>query len=62
MQLQQIKYMLFSYHKIANIIIIKIGNDKINEISVTKFFGIHLDKKSNFANHITEMSMKVVKS
>ena len=28
---------------------------------VTKFLGIHLDKKY-FVNHITEMSMKVTKS
>ena len=36
--------------------------NNINEICVTKFFGIHLDKKLNFVNHITEMSMKVAKS
>ena len=29
---------------------------------ITKFLGIHLDKKINFINHITEMSMKVAKS
>ena len=29
---------------------------------VTKFLGMHLDKKLNFVNHITEMSMKVAKS
>ena len=30
--------------------------------SVTKYLGIHLDKKINFVNNITEMSMKVAKS
>ena len=33
-----------------------------NETFVTKFFGIYLDRKLNFVNHITEMSMKVAKS
>ena len=41
---------------------ISVGNNKINETSVTKFLGIHLDKKLNFVNHKTEMSMKVAKS
>ena len=40
----------------------RIGNNKINETSVTEFLGIDLDKKLNFVNHITEMSMKVAKS
>ena len=55
--------MLFSYNKIVNfpIFLIKIGNNKINETSVTKFLGIHLEKKLNFVNHITEMSIKVAK-
>ena len=39
------KYMLFSYNKTVNIPDISIGNNKINETSVTKFLGIHLDKK-----------------
>ena len=56
------KCVLFSYNKKVNFPIIKIGNNKINETSVTKFLGIHLDKKINFVNHITEMSMKVAKS
>ena len=34
----------------------------MNETSVAKFLGIHLDKKLNFVNHITEMSMKIAKS
>ena len=42
------KYMLFSYNKIANFKTMKIVNNKINETSVTKFLGIHLDKKLNF--------------
>ena len=54
--------MLFSYHKTVNFPDISVGNNTINETSVTKFFGIHLDKKINFVNHITEMSMKVEKS
>ena len=41
---------------------ISLGKNTINETSVTKFLGIHLDKKLNFVNHITEMSMKVAKS
>ena len=53
---------MFSYNKNVNFPNIRIGNNKIYEISVIKFFGIHLDKKSNFVNHITEMSMKVAKS
>ena len=56
------KYMLFSYNKNANFPDISEGNDKINETSVTKFFGIHLNKQLNFVNHITEMSVKVAKS
>ena len=41
---------------------ISVGNNKINETSVTKFLGIHLVKKLNFVSHVTEMSMKVSKS
>ena len=41
---------------------ISIGNNTINETSVTKFLGIHIDKKLNFVNHITEKSKKVAKS
>ena len=52
-------YMLFSYNKNVNFPDISAGTNKINETSVTKFFGIHLYKKFNFVNHITEMSMKV---
>ena len=40
----------------------KIDNNKINETSVTKFLSIHLDRKLNFVNHITEISTKVAKS
>ena len=39
------KYMLFSYNKNVNFIIIEIGINKINETSVTNFLGIHLDNK-----------------
>ena len=53
--------MLFSYNKNVNPVI-RIGNNKINETSFTKFLGKHLDKKMNFLNHITEMSMIVAKS
>ena len=55
------KYMLFSFNKNVNFPDISVGNNTINETSVTKFLGIHLDKKLNFVNHITEMSMKVSK-
>ena len=54
--------MLFSYNKNVNFPDNNVGNNKINETSVTKFLGIHLDKELNFVNHITEMSMKVAKS
>ena len=54
--------MLFSYNKNVNFPDISVGDNTINETSVTKFLGIHLAKKLNFANHITEMSMKVAKS
>ena len=54
--------MLFSYDKNVNIADISVGNNTINETSITKFLGIHLDIKLNFVNHITEMSMKVAKS
>ena len=37
--------------------IIKIGNNKINETSITKFLVIHLDKKMSFKNHLAEMSI-----
>ena len=58
----KIKYMLFSYNKNVNFSDISVSKNSIIETSVTKFLGIHLDKKLNFVNHITEMSMKVVKS
>ena len=54
--------MLFSYNKNINFLDISVGNNKINETSVSKFVAIHLNKKLNFVNHITEMSMKVAKS
>ena len=54
--------MLFSYGKDVSFPVISVGNDTINETSVTKFLGIHLDKNLNFVNHITELSMKVAKS
>ena len=54
--------MLFSYGKDVNLPDISVGNNIINETSVTKFWGIHLDKKIKFVNHITKTSMKVAKS
>ena len=54
--------MLFSYNKTVNFPDISVDNNTINETSVTKFLGIHLDKKLNFVNHITEMSIKGAKS
>ena len=39
----QSKYMLFSYNKKLNFADISVGNNKINETSVTKCVGIHLD-------------------
>ena len=56
------KYMLFSYGKDVNFPDISVGNNTINETSVTKFLDIHLDKKLHFVNHVTEVSMKVAKS
>ena len=56
------KYMLFSYNKNVNFPAINVGNNKINETFVTKFLCIHLDKKLNFVDPITEMSLKVKKS
>ena len=53
--------MLFSYGKDVNFSDISVGNNTINATSVTKFLNIHIDKKLNFVNHITEMSMKVAK-
>ena len=47
------KYMLFSYGKDVNFPDISAGNNTINETSVTKFLGIHFDKKINFVNYIT---------
>ena len=40
------KYMLSSYNKNAIFAIIKVDNNKINEISVAKFLSIHLDKNN----------------
>ena len=39
------KYMLFSYNRNVNFPDISVGNNTINDTSVTKFLGIHLDKK-----------------
>ena len=46
--------MVLSYGKDVNFPDISEGNNTINETSVTKFLGIHLDGKLNFINHITE--------
>ena len=56
------KFMLFSYGKDVNFPDIGVGNNTINETSVTKFLGIPIDKKITFVNHITEIFMKVAKS
>ena len=56
------KSMLFSFYENSNFPTIKIGNNEINEASVTIFLGIHLDKQRKFVNHKTEMSMKIAKS
>ena len=40
--------MLFSYNKNVNLPIINLGNKNINKTYVTKFLGIHLDKKNEF--------------
>ena len=56
------KYMLISYNKNVNSPDISVGNNTINENSVTKFLGIYLNKKFNFVNHITEMCIKIAKS
>ena len=42
--------------------LIKIGNNIICETSVTKFLGIHLDKRLNLKNHVAQVSLKVSKS
>ena len=52
--------MLFSYNKNKNFPDIGVGNNTINETSVTKFLGIHLDKKFNFVNHISKMSIIII--
>ena len=53
----------FSYNKNLNFKLSRsISNNKINETSVTKFLGIHLDKRQNFGNHITQISVKIAKS
>ena len=41
------KFMLFPYNKNVNFPDIRIVNNKINETSVSKFLGIHLDKILN---------------
>ena len=51
-----------NYNKNVNFPDISVGNNTINETSVTIFLGVHLDKKLNFVNHVTEMSMKVANS
>ena len=56
------KYMLFFYNKNVHFPDISVGNKTLNKTFVTKFLDIHIDKKWNFVNHITEMSMKVAKS
>ena len=61
-QMKPCTYMLFSYNKNVNFSIIKICSNNINETSGTKFLGIHLDKKLNFVNHVTEISKKIAKS
>ena len=51
-------YNSISYNKIVNFPVIKIGNNKINKTYVAIFLGMHLDKRFNIVNHITEMSIK----
>ena len=42
------KYMLFPYNKSVNFPDISVGNNTMNETSVTELLGIHLDKKIKF--------------
>ena len=51
------KYMLFSYNKNVNFPDISVGNNTINETSVSKFLGIHFSKKNNFVNRVTDFCM-----
>ena len=53
--------MLLSYDKEVNFPDISVGNNTINETSVTKFLGYILTKNYVFC-HATEMSMKAAKS
>ena len=53
--------MLFSYGKDVYFPDGSVGNNTINDTSVTKFLGMHFDKKLNFVNHETEMSVEVAK-
>ena len=55
------KYMSFSHGEDINFPDISVGNNTINETSVTKFLGVHLDNFFNFVNQMTEMSTKVAK-
>ena len=48
--------MLFHYNKDVNFPDISASDNKINEISVTKFLSIHLDIKLNFVNLITHIT------
>ena len=54
--------MLFSYNKNVNFPDISVGTIKLMKHLLLIRLGIHLDKKFNFVNHITEMSIKVAKS
>ena len=45
---------IFSYNKNRIFALIRIGNNKICETSVTKCLGIHLDKRENFKSHMSE--------
>ena len=54
--------MLLYYNKNVNFPITKVDSNKIKETSATKFLGLHLDKKFNLVNNITETSIKISKS
>ena len=56
------KYMLLSYNKDIKLPTIKIGKNKIQRTSVTKFLGIHLDQNLTFKTHINEISRKTSKT
>ena len=60
--IDQTKFINFSYKRQIEIPLLKMGNENIGEVDNIKFLGMHLDKHLTFKYHVEYISNKMSKS